>query len=307
MLQQTTVAAVIPFFERWMRAFPDVWSLAAADEESVLKLWEGLGYYSRARNLLRAAREIVASQGGRIPSDPLQLCKLPGIGPYTASAIAAFAFDHPVPVLDANVLRVVARLRNFQKAITNASGRRFLEQSACSLLPEENGCLHASALMELGALICKAGRPDCPACPVKKFCLARNPEKLPLKAARKPVIHERDLRVFARKNGRIFLVPSTGPRWKGLWLLPPAVSEGKVLFALWHTVTRHKIRLEVFAARPRAGWQSFDPAALPPMPSPHRLALSSLLASNIAPRRKSQFPQIIPAFSPGTPAGTRRS
>lgn len=278
MLQQTTVAAVIPFFERWMRAFPDVAALAMAREDQVLKLWEGLGYYSRARNLLRAAREIVATHGGMIPEEPHQLRELPGIGPYTASAVAAFAFDRCVPVLDANVIRVIARLHNFQKPVANAAGKLFLEQAARSLLPERGGYLHASSLMELGALICKSGRPDCASCSVRKFCCAETPEKIPVRAARKMVIHERNLRVFARRNGRVFLVPSEGPRWKGLWLLPPALLEGKVLFDLSYTVTRHRIRLEVSSARPRAGWKSFDPANLPPMPTPHRLALAALLA-----------------------------
>lgn len=278
MLQQTTVAAVIPFYERWMRAYPDVSSLAMASEEQVLKLWEGLGYYSRARNLLRTAREIVARHEGQLPEDPLRLSGLPGIGPYTASAVAAFAFDRCVPVLDANVNRVVARLFNYERPVANAAGKLFLERAARSLLPEKGGYLHASSLMELGALVCKAGRPDCDSCPVRKFCRAENPERIPLKAAKKLVIHERDLRVFARRSGRIFLVPSEGPRWKGLWLLPPAFHEGKILFELRHTVTRHRIRLEVSAGRSRAGWTSFDPANLPPMPTPHRLALAALLA-----------------------------
>jgi len=278
MLQQTTVVAVVPFFERWMRAFPNVASLAMASEEQVLKLWEGLGYYSRARNLLKAAREIVASHGGTIPEEPRCLTELPGIGSYTASAVAAFAFDRCVPVLDANIIRVIARLVNFQKPVTNAAGKNFLEQAARSLLPERGGRLHASALMELGALICKAGLPACESCPVRKFCRAEFPEKIPLKAGRKMVIHERDLRVFARRNGRVFLVPSEGPRWKGLWLLPPAFTGGKVLFELSYTLTRHRIRLEVSASRPRAGWKSFSPAGLPPMPTPHRLALTALLA-----------------------------
>lgn len=279
MLQQTTVAAVIPYYERWLNEFPDVRALARADEERVLKHWEGLGYYSRARNLLRAAREIVAGHGGAIPCDMPVLLRLPGIGPYTASAIAAFAFDRPVPVLDANVIRVVARLFDFRQPVVNTNGKAFIEKAARSLLPKTGGYLHASALMELGATICRSGQPDCPSCPVSKFCLAVSPEKIPVQPPRKMVINERDQRVFACAKGRVCLVPSDGPRWKGLWLLPPAVREGKLLVELSFIVTRHRIRMEVFCARPRAVWKSFRTDSLPPMPTPHRRALSILLSA----------------------------
>jgi A/G-specific adenine glycosylase len=277
MLQQTTVAAVVPFYERWMKRFPDIVSLAASDDEQVLKLWEGLGYYSRARNLLRAARDVVASHGGVVPDDPRILCELPGIGPYTAAAIAAFAFDRVVPVLDANIIRVVARLFDFRKPVTVAKGKRFLEKSARSLLPESGGRLHSSALMELGATVCKSGTPDCPSCPVRRFCMATRPEKIPFKASRKKMIHECDLRVFAFAKDRVYLVPSHGPRWKGLWLLPPATRERPPLIDFPYIVTRHRIRLEVSRSRPRAGWKAFDPAHLPAMPTPHRRALELLL------------------------------
>jgi len=287
MLQQTTVVAVIPFYERWMKEFPDVFSLAAAEEERVLKLWEGLGYYSRARNLLRAAREIVDRFGGRIPEDINHLRSLSGIGPYTASAVAAFAFDQCVPVLDANIIRVVARLFDFRKPVADAKGKYFLESAARSLLPEAGGYVHASALMELGATLCKSGKPDCSSCPVRPFCLAVTPEKIPVKPPRKAMIHQRDLRVFSQAKGRVFLVPSDGPRWRGLWLLPAATREGKVLLELAYIVTRHRIQLEVMSERPRAGWKAFDPERLPPMPTPHRRALSILLRKEKGPRGSS--------------------
>jgi len=278
MLQQTTVAAVIPFYGRWMKKFPDIVSLAGSDEEQVLKLWEGLGYDSRARNLRLAAIEIAAGHRGVVPGQMPDLLRLPGIGPYTASAIAAFAFDRPVPVLDANIIRVVARLFDFRKPVTTSRGKLFLQQSARSLLPKKGGCLHASALMELGATICKSGKPDCPSCPVRGFCRAVNPEKIPFKTPRKMMIRERDLRVFARAKDRVFLVLSPGPRWKGLWLLPPATKEGNPLLELAYIVTRHRIRMEVSRARPRRGWKPFSLDNLPPMPTPHRRALAILLA-----------------------------
>jgi len=278
MLQQTTVAAVIPFYGRWMKEFPDIAALARADEQKVLKLWEGLGYYSRARNLLRAAREIAADDPGVIPADMPRLLRLSGIGPYTASAIAAFAFDRCVPVLDANITRVLARLFDFREPAANARGKLFLERAARSLLPESGGCLHSSSLMDLGALVCTAGRPGCPSCPVRKFCRAVSPEKIPFKAPRKTVLHERDPRVFAHAEGRVSLVLSDGPRWKGLWLLPPAGRKGKILLEFSHVVTRHRIRLEISRAHPRTNWKSFPADNLPPMPAPHRRALELLLA-----------------------------
>jgi A/G-specific adenine glycosylase len=213
-----------------------------------------------------------------VPDDPRILCGLPGIGSYTAAAIAAFAFDRAVPVLDANIIRVVARLSDFRKSVADAKGKRFLEKSARSLLPENGGRLHSSALMELGATICKSGMPDCPSCPVREFCRAARPEKIPFKPPRKTMIRERDLRAFAFAKGRVYLVPSHGPRWKGLWILPPAPREEKILLELSYIVTRHRIRMEISRARPRASWKAFDPAHLPAMPTPHRRALAILLA-----------------------------
>lgn len=282
MLQQTTVAAVIPYFARWMDRFPDVPALAAADEETVLKMWEGLGYYSRARNLHRAARAIVGA-GGRVPQDPAELRRLPGVGPYTAAAVAAFAFDKCVPVLDANILRVVARLFNFRGPATTVAGKLFLERAARSLLPRRRGRAHASALMDLGATICRAGVPDCPSCPVRQFCSATDPAAIPRKPARPQVIAETDCRVFATKGGRICLVPSGGPRWKGLWTLPPGPPTDSPILVLSHTVTRHRIRLEVSRSRSRSEWSAFPATDLPPMPSPHRRAVERIIG--IAPAR----------------------
>ncbi len=277
MLQQTTVAAVIPYFERWMKTFPDVRKLARADEEAVLSHWQGLGYYSRGRNLLRAAREIMERFDGEIPRDVFVLRKLPGIGPYTGAAVAAFAFDECVPVLDANIIRVVARLANFKKPVSTAAGKSFLEKLARGLLPESGGCIHTSALMDLGAMVCRAGVPDCSACPVHKFCKAERPEKIPVTPPRKSLIHERDVRGFAVRGQTVYLTLSPGPRWRGLWLLPPAKPGGKVLTTITFAVTRHRIQMEVVRASPTKCSVSFPIDNLPPMPSPHRRALGKLL------------------------------
>jgi len=278
MLQQTTVAAVQPYFRRWMKRFPDVASLAAAPEEEVMKHWEGLGYYSRARNLHRAAKAIVAQFGGSIPGDLDLLRALPGVGPYTASAIVAFAFDKPVPVLDANIQRVIARLFDFKENISTASGKRFLEQAASSLLPKKGGRLHASALMDLGATLCRVGEPDCAACPVKAFCRATNPSLIPVKPAKKTITQLEDWRAVSMRKGGIFLIPSPGPTWKGLWLLPPGEPSSEPLAEISYAITRYKVQLRLVQAEPIAGWQAFSLQNLPPMPSPHRRAIETVLA-----------------------------
>jgi A/G-specific adenine glycosylase len=277
MLQQTTVAAVQPYFQRWMKSFPDVRTLAAATEEEVLKHWQGLGYYSRARNLHRAAQAIVATTGGKIPGDLTLLRKLPGVGPYTASAIVAFAFDTPVPVLDANIQRVITRLFDFKENIVTAAGRSFLDQAAASLLPESGGRDHASALMDLGATICRAGQPDCASCPVARFCKATEPALLPLKPEKKAVTQLVDWRAFCIRRGKIFLIQSPGPVWKGLWTLPPAPASDQHLCSIRYAITRYRVDLHVVSAEPQPEWQSFPLADLPPMPSPHRRALAALL------------------------------
>lgn len=278
MLQQTTVAAVQPYFRRWMKRFPDVASLAAAPEEEVMKHWEGLGYYSRARNLHRAAKAIVAQFGGVIPGDLGLLRALPGVGPYTASAIVAFAFDKPVAVLDANIQRVIARLFDIRENIATASGKRLLDQAASSLLPKKGGRLHTSALMDLGATLCRAGEPACAACPVKAFCTAPNPALLPVKPAKKTVTQIDDWRAVSMRKGGVFLIPSPGPTWKGLWLLPPGEPSSEPLAEIGYAITRYKVRLRLVQSESIAGWQVFSLQNLPPMPSPHRRAIEAVLA-----------------------------
>ena len=276
MLQQTTVAAVLPYFTRWMKVLPDVAALAAAPEQKVLKLWEGLGYYSRARNLHRAAQAIVRDFHGEIPSDLNQLRALPGIGPYTAAAVAAFAFDKAVPVLDANIQRLVARLFDFQGDITTAAGRAFLENAATALLPQSGGRSHTSALMDLGATICKSGPPDCLLCPVQKFCRATDPASLPVKPAKKAVTRLVEWRALAIRKRSLFLTQSPGPRWKGLWLLPPAdPTDSEPLASLDYSITRYRVTLHLREVEPHPDWKSFPLDQLPPMPTPHRNALAA--------------------------------
>jgi A/G-specific adenine glycosylase len=170
MLQQTQVVTVIPYFERFIRRFPTLQSLAGARLESVLKLWEGLGYYARARNLHRAAQTVVRQFGGTIPSNPEALLDLPGFGPYTAGAVAAIAFHIPAPAIDGNVLRVVGRVRG--QPLPDRSPRTltavadYLAPAIRSQPPSD----FTQALMELGALICTPRQPACPQCPIRKHC-----------------------------------------------------------------------------------------------------------------------------------------
>lgn len=174
MLQQTRVEAVKPYFERFLSAFPDVRSLSDADDERLMKLWEGLGYYSRARNLKKCAREVVERFGGSIPSSVADLLSLPGIGAYTAGAVAAFAYGKPVAAVDGNVLRVTARITAEPGDILSPAVRAKLTAFTSSLVPEDAPGDFGQGMIELGALICLPNRPPlCDACPVRALCRAR--------------------------------------------------------------------------------------------------------------------------------------
>ncbi len=279
MLQQTTVTAVIPYFERWMRRFPTVADLAAADEQAVLSLWQGLGYYSRARNLHRAAQAIVELHGGRVPRSVDALRSLPGVGGYTAAAVAAFAFDAVEPVIDANIARVLARLQDWHQPIDDTAGKVFLEQAARELLPSSGGCLHNSALMELGALICVSRTPRCPICPVRGECLAVSPELLPVKRPRKAVTNVTEARGFVFSGQKLWLEPSPGPRWRGMWVLPVTDSGGRTPDHVEiHPITRFRVTLQLFEEKKGSRLLTgFSPHDLPPMPSPHLRAVAALL------------------------------
>lgn len=173
MLQQTQIATVIPYFERWMAWLPTVEALAAADLDEVLKLWEGLGYYSRARHLHEAARTVLEKYGGLLPQSASELRKLKGIGPYTAGAIASIAFGEPEAVLDGNVIRVLSRLTDLEADVTETATRKALWRLAEALVPQTRPGDYNQALMELGQRICTPATPQCHRCPVAEQCLAR--------------------------------------------------------------------------------------------------------------------------------------
>jgi A/G-specific adenine glycosylase len=233
MLQQTRVTTVEGYYTRFLEAFPTIGSLAAAPLDQVLKQWEGLGYYARARNLHRLARVIMEEHGGRFPASADALRHLPGIGRYTAAAIASIAFDQPVAVLDGNVIRVLARLINLPDDVTQARVKASLWQLAESLLPTERPGDYNQALMDLGRTICTPRRPACGICPVREFCLARaggNVESRPVKKPKAPLPQVRAVAAVVRAPGaanRLLLVqrPAEG-LLGGLWALPGGLCEG---------------------------------------------------------------------------------
>jgi A/G-specific adenine glycosylase len=185
MSQQTRVETVVPYYLRWMERFPDPEALAAAEEEEVLRMWQGLGYYSRARNLLQAAREVVQSYEGELPRDPEALRSLPGVGPYTAGAVASIAFGQPEPAVDGNVRRVLSRLMDAPEP-----SPRELDRWARGMVDPDRPGDFNQALMELGAVVCTPRAPSCSACPVAAHCQAWGAGTVaerPARRARRPV------------------------------------------------------------------------------------------------------------------------
>jgi len=282
MLQQTQVATVVDYFERWMRRFPTVEVLAAASEEDVLSLWQGLGYYSRGRNLLKAACAMVAHYGGEVPRARAELERLPGVGAYTAAAVMAFAFNQPAPVVDANIARVLTRLFDYQEPIDSSPGRVFLEKAAWCLQPPRSGVVHNSALMELGALVCKPKAPGCGDCPLQEDCAASEPGALPVKRARAKAEEVIEYRAFVMERGLVHLLLSEGPRWRGMWLLPEIREEGGTPDHVEiYPITRYRVQMLVFRSSRvvREGLEGFLPDELEalPIPSPHRRVLEAMM------------------------------
>ena len=228
MLQQTQVATVVPYFEQWMMRFPDIQTLAGAPLDDVLKCWEGLGYYSRARNLHRAAQQVVAEHAGQLPANRDALLRLPGIGRYTAGAILSLAFGQAEPVLDGNVRRVLCRIHDIAEDTRKPDAAERLWVLAQELVeaapPGRAGDMN-EGLMELGALICTPGVPDCPACPLADQCRARangTEKERPLKAAKKqPPHYHVTAGVLQDAEGRYLIVrrPAEG-LLGGLWGFP---------------------------------------------------------------------------------------
>lgn len=277
MLQQTQVATVREYFARFVAALPDVHQLATADEQLVLKLWEGLGYYRRARQLHAAAKDIVSRHGGQFPRDARELINLPGIGRYTAGAIASIAFDERAPILEGNTIRLLSRLIAYRGNPSSAAGQRLLWRTAEEILPQKNVAQFNQALMELGSLVCTPAEPECGQCPLSGLCAAKASglqQAIPRPKARKDYTLLREAAVVVRHRGRV-LLRQCGPRerWAGLWDFPrfPLEAEGPMFAAdeiaqkvltqtgihcvagahvkrLKHGVTRFRITLDCYEA-----------------------------------------------------------
>src|SRR6266480_110425 len=286
MLQQTQVSTVIPYYNEWLYRFPDFAALARASESDVLHAWQGLGYYARARNLHATARAVVNRRHGRFPRSVEQIRQFPGIGKYTAHAVASFAFNESVPIVESNTARVLTRLFNFRKPIDSDMGRKRLWQNAAMLVPKANALTYNSALVDLGALVCVPHQPKCGICPVKKFCRAKNPEALPIKKMRSPTLRLTENHAFIVQPNRI-LLHKAHERWRGMWILPPLQKRSpnqRPVYRSTFPFTNHRVALNVYAPYRRKidkhsqRWIRIESLDSIPIPSPHRRALRYLLS-----------------------------
>jgi len=292
MLQQTQVATVIPYYHKWLRTFPDFASLACASENEVLRVWQGLGYYARARNLHATAKAVMDRHSGNFPRRIEQMRQLSGIGKYTAHAVACFAFNQSVPIVEANTGRVLARLFNLRESIDSDLGRRTLWQHAASLLPKSDAATFNSALLDLGALICVSRKPKCDVCPVKTFCRARSPAALPVRNSRPETKRVIETHALIVERGRILLEQSRR-RWRGMWILPPLEPnylkqprfQRRPVYKSVFPFTYHRVTLSVYhrsaPKRIAPGQQWFGSIEEVAMPSPHRRAAQTLIQTLI--------------------------
>lgn len=292
MLQQTQVATVLGrgFYTRFMATFPDIAALASAEEEPLLKAWEGLGYYRRVRMLRDTARAIVADHGGNFPTELDSLLKLPGVGRYTAGALRGFAFELPSAVVDGNVARVLSRVMDYSGPVDDTAGLKKMWEWAELLADPERPRIYNSALMELGQKICRPGVPDCLSCPVSSHCKTREPETLPVKR-QKAAITAQDEHALWKTDamGRLLMHREGGKRREGLWKLPTRppteISALPLLMEHAYTITRYRVTLKVHDGKklkkfsgPLEGetWLPMDDVLALPMPSPFRKVIERL-------------------------------
>ena len=278
MLQQTQVATVIPYFKRFIASFPTVQALADADEQAVLRLWQGLGYYSRARNLRKAARKIVEEFGGIVPDSLEGLLSLPGVGRYTAGAIASIAYNRRVPILDGNVARVLCRLDRIETDPRDPKTREKLWDRAAQILPDSSDRVgdFNSTLMELGATVCTPRNPQCLICPVNSFCkafAAGVQDRIPAPRKSKESPLSKRWTFCIQKRGKYLLEqrPSTG-RWAGMWQFitieaaskkpsPTSIKRATGILAsvlqhagtIHHTLTHRKYQFDVYTCETTNG------------------------------------------------------
>ena len=294
MLQQTQIATVLGrgFYTRFLETFPNLESLATADDERLLKAWEGLGYYRRVRMLRETARAVIAKHGGEFPTELGPLMRLPGVGRYTAGALRAFASDLPAAVVDGNVARVLSRVMDFSAPVDDTAGQKQLWKWAEELSDPERSRIYNSALMELGQRICRPGHPDCQSCPVAGFCRTRVPDLLPVKRQKTTITEVDEHALWWRDStGRLLLHRESGKRREGLWKLPTReaseISGLPILEEHHYAITRYRVRLKVhdatgFEENCTTGegevWHEIDDVLALPMPSPFRRAIARLLA-----------------------------
>jgi len=250
MLQQTRVETVLLYYDRFLARFPTLSALACASEADVLKEWEGLGYYSRARNLLNGAKQVMDSFGGELPKDPAMLRTITGIGPYSAGAIASIAYDIPVPAVDGNVIRVISRLYGIRSDASVPETRRKIEALAGNLVPKERPGDHNQAVMDLGATICVPGTPDCPRCPLASFCDAYrkgDAASLPvLPKAKQPKEIPYAVLLIVSGN-RVMMRRRTERLLQGLWCFPMLEGDHGPEFCRQLAVRKYKLDFGPFA------------------------------------------------------------
>ncbi len=288
MLQQTQIATVLGkgYYTRFLEKFPNLESLARADDESLLKAWEGLGYYRRARMLRETARAILTKHAGKFPQDEAALLDLPGIGPYTAAALMAFAFGKPSGLVDGNVSRVFSRLMADSSPIDEHAVIRKHREWALELCDPTSPGIHHHAIMELGQTICRPGRPACEICPISSYCECLEPEKLPNKKPPVAITGIDEYAMFCRDSvGRILLHHEAGKRRNGLWKLPLRSSAEclgmEKIYEATYAITRYRVSLKVFSVEqqhdffPELGdeWIDLDRLEMLPLAAPFRKAL----------------------------------
>ncbi len=297
MLQQTQIATVLGkgYYTRFLEIFPDIHALAAAEDPALLKAWEGLGYYRRARMLRETARVVAGEHGGAFPADGAALLRLPGIGRYTAGALRAFAFGVDAVLVDGNVARVLARLMDFDQRIDDGPGLRQVWEWAATVADPLRPREYHAALMELGQTHCRPGVPDCLACPVARFCKTADPAALPRKQARPaPTAVDEHALWLRDAEGRLLLHREAGGRRTGLWKLPLRDAARleclPVIATHRYAITRYRVTLQVHDAtrssmslrQPAAGDAWHPPSAIPalPMAAPFRKVVDHLLGDS---------------------------
>lgn len=285
MLQQTQVATVTRYYNRWLGRFPNFAALAEASESDVLHAWQGLGYYARARNLHATAKAVQDRHHGRFPHEIDEIGQFPGAGRYTARAVATFAFDRAVPIVETNIARVLARILDLREPIDSNVGREALWEVAAGLVPKRAPRAYNSALIDLGALICLPRHPKCHACPLKKVCRAKNPELLPIRKARPRTRQLTETHAFVSRKNEILLEQSTG-RWRAMWMLPRRRStSGRPIHTSIFPFTHHRITLAVHRQRglgrnaANRRWFPLCRLNSIPIPSPHRRAIQEIIAA----------------------------